>query len=62
MNDHKQYAILLYIGMILFIAFPVYMLFIGKIFPITPLVVSFGLAIALGFYGTRQYMKFEEKN
>lgn len=61
MTDHRNNAIALYIAMAIFVAYPVYMLLIGRIFPITGLIFSFGLAIALGWFATRQYMKFEEK-
>lgn len=61
MTNHKLNAVILYIGMVVLIAYSLYRIFIGQLFPITGLIFSFGLAIALGFFATRQYMKFEEK-
>jgi len=61
MTNRKFSSGVLYFGMAVFIAFPIVKLVQGVVLEIHVIFLSLGLAIAFGFFATRQVMKAEEE-
>jgi len=61
MTNRKFAYSVLFIGMVIFISIPLYYLSLGIVLPVHVVLLSFSLAIAFGFFGTRQAMKDEEE-
>jgi len=61
MTNRKFAYSVLFLGMLIFISIPLYYLWIGIVLPVHLILLSFALAIAFGFFATRQTMKDEEE-
>lgn len=61
MSNRKFAYSVLFLGMLIFISIPMYYLWIGIVLPVHLILLSFSLAIAFGFFATRQAMKDEEE-
>ncbi len=61
MANRKFASTVLYIGMIIFFVFPLVKLWQGVVLEVHVILLSFGLAVAFGFFATRELMKDEEE-
>jgi len=61
MAERKLAYTVLYIGMIIFFAFPLFKLWQGVVLELQTIFLSLGLAVAFGYFATRQLMKYEEE-